>query len=42
GNAGTGNYHLHFAVARMAPGEGWWQGMPVDPYPLLAGGRPDG
>ena len=42
GNAGAGNHHLHFAVARMAPGEGWWQGMPVDPYPLLAGGRPDG
>lgn len=38
GNAGTGNPHLHFAVARMAPGEGWWQGTPVDPYPLLAGG----
>lgn len=38
GNAGAGNYHLHFAVARMAPGERWWQGMPVDPYPLLAGG----
>ena len=38
GNAGAGNYHLHFAVARMAPGEGWWQGTPVDPYPLLAGG----
>ncbi|WP_447725422.1 M23 family metallopeptidase [Sphingomonas koreensis] len=38
GNAGAGNTHLHFAVARMAPGEGWWQGTPVDPYPLLAGG----
>jgi murein DD-endopeptidase MepM/ murein hydrolase activator NlpD len=37
GNAGAGNHHLHFAVARMAPGEGWWQGTPVDPYPLLAG-----
>lgn len=37
GNAGAGNYHLHFGVARMAPGEGWWQGTPVDPYPLLAG-----
>ncbi|WP_423603934.1 murein hydrolase activator EnvC family protein [Sphingomonas sp. MS122] len=42
GNAGAGNYHLHFAVARMAPGEGWWQGTPVDPYPLLAGARPGG
>lgn len=39
GNAGAGNYHLHFAVARMAPGERWWQGTPIDPYPLLAGGR---
>ena len=42
GNAGAGNYHLHFGVARMAPGEGWWQGTPVDPYPLLAGERPGG
>lgn len=41
GNAGAGNAHLHFAVARMAPGEGWWQGTPVDPYPLLAGERPE-
>lgn len=38
GNAGAGNYHLHFGVARMAPGERWWLGTPVDPYPLLAGG----
>lgn len=42
GNAGAGNFHLHFGVARMAPGEGWWQGTPVDPYPLLAGARPGG
>lgn len=40
GNAGSGNYHLHFGVARMAGGERWWQGTPVDPYPLLAGARP--
>ncbi|HEY0623690.1 M23 family metallopeptidase [Sphingomonas sp.] len=37
GNAGAGNHHLHFGVAAMAPGERWWQGRPVDPYPLLAG-----
>ncbi|MFD1788635.1 M23 family metallopeptidase [Sphingomonas floccifaciens] len=37
GNAGAGNYHLHFGVARMAPGERWYQGTPVNPYPLLAG-----
>lgn len=37
GDAGAGNYHLHFGVSRMAPGERWWQGEPVDPFPLLAG-----
>lgn len=42
GNAGAGNFHLHFGVAMMAPGERWWQGTPVDPYPLLAGGRRGG
>ena len=35
GNAGPGNTHLHFAVHRMAPGERWYQGTPVNPYPLL-------
>ncbi|WP_443026809.1 M23 family metallopeptidase [Sphingomonas sp. LT1P40] len=39
GNAGAGNYHLHFGMAMMAPGERWHQGTPVDPYPLLAGKR---
>lgn len=37
GNAGAGNTHLHFGVSRMEPGDRWWQGEPVDPYPLLAG-----
>lgn len=36
GNAGAGNHHLHFGVSAMRPGERWWQGTPVDPYPLLA------
>jgi murein DD-endopeptidase MepM/ murein hydrolase activator NlpD len=39
GNAGTGNYHLHFALSHMQPGESWWKGQPVNPYPLLAGRR---
>ncbi len=39
GNAGAGNTHLHFALHRMAPGERWYQGAPVNPYPLLAGKR---
>ncbi len=37
GNAGTGNYHLHFGLSHMSPSDGWWQGTPVDPYPSLAG-----
>lgn len=37
GNAGAGNTHLHFALHRMTPSERWWQGVPVNPYPLLAG-----
>jgi murein DD-endopeptidase MepM/ murein hydrolase activator NlpD len=37
GNAGAGNYHLHFGIARMRGDEGWWQGQPVNPYPLLVG-----
>lgn len=36
GNAGAGNYHLHFGMARMRPEERWWQGQPVNPYPYLA------
>ncbi|MEG3165959.1 M23 family metallopeptidase [Sphingomonas sp. PB2P19] len=37
GDAGAGNYHLHFGVTRMAPGQRWWEGENVNPYPLLAG-----
>ena len=40
GDAGPGNYHLHFAITRMRPGEGWWQGADVNPYPILAHARP--
>ncbi len=37
GNATPAGPHLHFAINRMGPGEKWWQGSPVNPYPLLAG-----
>lgn len=37
GNAGAGNTHLHFGISRMSPTDRWWQGKPVNPYPLLAG-----
>ena len=36
GDASPDAPHLHFEVHLMAPGEGWWQGREVDPYPLLA------
>lgn len=37
GDAGAGNYHLHFGITRMARGQRWWEGENVNPYPLLAG-----
>lgn len=37
GNANPTGPHLHFAINRMNPGEKWWQGTAINPYPLLAG-----
>ncbi len=37
GNAGRGNYHLHFSVSRLEDPRRWWQGENVNPYPMLAG-----
>jgi murein DD-endopeptidase MepM/ murein hydrolase activator NlpD len=37
GNASAAGPHLHFAIFRMNPGERWWQGTAINPYPLLAG-----
>ena len=37
GDASPEAPHLHFAVNSMAPGENWWQGRAVNPYPLLKG-----
>lgn len=34
--------HLHFAINRMQPGQRWWQGDPINPYPLLAGKKANG
>lgn len=35
GNASPDAPHLHFAVHEMRPGEAWYEGRPVNPYPLL-------
>jgi murein DD-endopeptidase MepM/ murein hydrolase activator NlpD len=37
GNANPAGPHLHFAIHRMNPGDQWYQGSPINPYPLLAG-----
>ena len=37
GNANPAGPHLHFAINRMSPGEKWYQGAAINPYPLLAG-----
>ncbi|MHA3792258.1 M23 family metallopeptidase [Sphingomonas sp. YL-JM2C] len=39
GDASAEAPHLHYAINAMAPGEGWWQGRPVNPYPLLTAGH---
>ena len=37
GSAASGAPHLHFEVKAMRPGEKWWQGANLNPYPLLTG-----
>jgi len=42
GDASASGPHLHFAINSMGPGQRWWQGTPINPYPLLAGKRAGG
>ena len=42
GNASAAGPHLHFAINRMEPGEKWYQGRAINPYPLLAGKKASG
>lgn len=35
GNANSAGPHLHFAINKMAAGEKWYDGTPINPYPLL-------
>jgi murein DD-endopeptidase MepM/ murein hydrolase activator NlpD len=37
GNAGRGNYHLHFSVGHLSDPHRWWESENTNPYPLLAG-----
>jgi murein DD-endopeptidase MepM/ murein hydrolase activator NlpD len=36
GNAPPGTPHLHFTIFRLGPEKRWWEGVPVNPYPLWA------
>jgi murein DD-endopeptidase MepM/ murein hydrolase activator NlpD len=35
GNAGAGNYHLHFAISKISSPRQWSGGDPINPFPLL-------
>lgn len=38
GNAGAGNYHLHFSIARLNDPKRYWEGEYINPFPLLKNG----
>lgn len=42
GDAVASAPHLHFAINSMGPGQRWWEGTPINPYPLLAGKKTSG
>ena len=42
GDASAAGPHLHFAINSMVPAERWWNGTPINPYPLLAGKKANG
>lgn len=42
GDASAAGPHLHFAINQMTPQERWWNGEPINPYPLLAGKKAGG
>jgi murein DD-endopeptidase MepM/ murein hydrolase activator NlpD len=35
GNAGPGNFHLHFSIAILADPKRYWDGTNINPYPIL-------
>lgn len=40
GNAPPGVPHLHFGISVLGDPKRWWDGEPINPYPLLAFTRP--
>lgn len=39
GNAGAGNYHLHFSILIVSDPKRYWDGININPYPLLRGAQ---
>ncbi len=39
GNAGPGNFHLHFSIAIVTDPKSFWSGTYINPYPLLKNGE---
>ena len=39
GNAGAGNFHLHFSIAAVTDPKHFWSGTYVNPYPILKNGE---
>lgn len=37
GDAGPGNYHLHFSISIVSDPKRYWEGTNINPYPLLHG-----
>ena len=35
GNADPGTPHLHLAIFKLGPAKRWWEGTPINPYPIL-------
>ena len=35
GNAGAGNYHLHFSISVVNDPNRYWEGVSINPFPLL-------
>jgi len=35
GDAPVNTPHLHFAIFKLTPAKHWWEGSPINPYPIL-------
>jgi peptidoglycan LD-endopeptidase LytH len=40
GDARANGPHLHFAIFKLGPEKQWWEGTPINPYPILTEARP--